>query len=352
MTSNTPPRERPWRIGSFTKNFSWGNPANGLKRLHKAINVGFANELKPIPRDVFWNRLEAAGFIPHIPSNFFLFNGIIDDINFIFPDELVFKALTSPHDRSFDKLAFFTLLLSEAGHWKGARSGQSQPSEWARYFLLEELPSTQTWEPAWYNADRIQDFLQNSPHFEGGAGTRKLATNLAYFFSLAGIEKFKNEDNLSWISDCLFLALDRYYMIEKPINIGIEWGIDTLSKHDVASLSGPYEQSFVEYQSINARLYIESNGLERLSDRSLKTVFGILSRDPLIYKILPSIVGEWLKTRLFVEFVSKAKLDEFKTFDTKEFYEKAFYKLSNSIPKPTISGDQLLALVRPQDDSD
>ncbi|RCW28332.1 hypothetical protein DFR48_101343 [Ciceribacter lividus] len=351
MTSNKPQRESPWRIGSFTKNFSWGSVDNGFKRLHHAINVGFKRDLKPVPRELFWERLERGGFVPHIPSNFFVFNGTIDRENYIFPDELVFKALSSEHDRSFDKLALFTLLLSEVGKWKGARSGQSQPSEWARYFILERLQGKDTWAPTHYSANEIEKFLSETNRFEGGSGTRKLATNLAYFFSLARLDQFAEEDNLSWITDSVFLALDRYFMIKKPENFGVEWAIDTLAENGIADLAGPFEETFLTYEAISARLYTESKGVDRLKGTT-STVIGVLSREPLLYKELPAIVGNWLKNRLFVEFVDKDRLEQLKSFNAEQFYDKAIEKLHNSLPKPTLNGNELIALVRPQDDSD
>lgn len=352
MNSNKPARERPWRIGSFTKNFSWGKIDSGFKRLHSALNAGFKDELRPIPRRLFWERLEKSGFVPHIPSNFFVFNGIIDHENYIFPDELIFKALSSKHDRTFDKLTLFALLLSEVGKWKGAKKGQSQPSEWARYFALEQLENTNSWDKSFYSADRIESFLESDDRFEGGSGTRKLATNLSYFFSLARISDFEKEDDLSWIADGIFLALDRYFMIKKPEDFGIEWALNTLSEHDIADLSGPLQSTFIEYENVTARLYIESKGIERLHGDERRTIFGVISRQPLLYKMLPEIVSDWLRSRLFVEFVQKEALSEIGNFDANTFYNRAFEKLHNRLPKPSITGNELLALVRPQDDSD
>lgn len=351
MNTNKPPREQPWRIGSFTKNFSWGPANDGFRRLYRALNIGFRDELLPVPRRLFWDRLEKAGFIPHIPSNFFVFNGIIHGESYIFPDELIFRSLSSPHDAGFDRLAFFTLLLSEVGKWKGSRPGQSQPSEWARYFFLERLSGQAHWAPAQYDADQIQDFLDTDNRFEGGAGTRKLSTNLAYVFSLARLDAPANREELSSsLSEWIFLALDRYYMLRKPDDLSIEWATNTLAENDIASLTGPLEPIFIEQEDLVARLYIETKGTNRLSHGAADTVIGVLSRQPLLYKILPEIAGEWLKKRLFVEIVSKDKLGMLATFDAEAFYNEAFAKLHNSIPKPSLTGDQLLALVRPQDD--
>lgn len=351
MKSNKPIRDKPWRIGSFTKNFSWGKPDKGFERLHLALNAGFGGELKPVPRQVFWERLEKEGFIPHVVCNFFVYNGIIQGESFIFPDELAFQALSRAHGRSFDKLTFFSLLLSEVGKWKGARAGQSQPSEWARYFILKELQRDQSWNSAQFSPDMIERFLSNNDNFEGETGTRKLATNLAYFFSLANLPKFTEEDN-GWIADAIFLALDRYFMKSKPAEIGIEWAINTLSENDVANLAGPFENEFVEFEGITARLFVESKGVDRLSDSALETICGVISRQPLLYKELPATVEKWLKNRIFVELVSKERLESLEKFDADAFYDKAIEKLHNTLPRPSLSGDQLLALVRPQDDSD
>lgn len=352
MNSNRRAREGPWRIGSFTKNFSWGPVESGLLKLHYSLNIGFKDELKPTPRKLFWERIERAGIIPHIPSNFFVFNGIINGESYVFPDELIFKALSSSHDEDFDKIGLFTLLLSEVGIWKGAKQGQSQPSEWARYFILENASKIKKWDTDLFSADRIEEFLTTDRRFEGGTGTRKLATNLAYFFNLSKIQEIPEDTDLNWIADCIFLALDRYYMIRKPEIFGIEWALNTLSDNSIISLTDPFEITSIEYERVVARLYVESKGVERLDKTAANTVFAVINRDPILYKELPDVVTKWLRSRLFVEIADRNQLETMRNFNAEEFYNRSIERLHNQLPKPSITGDQLLALIRPHDDSD
>lgn len=184
-------RSKPWKIGSFTKNFRWGEYPNSLKRLHDAINVGFERKLKPVPRDVFRKRLSSAGFIDYIPVNFFLFNQNIDNTTYIAVDELVYQAITREHDRQFDRLVTFTLLLSEVGLWRGASPEQAQPSDWARYFVIDNLTKLEKWKPRDYSADKIESYLSRRENFEGN--TRKISTNLSYFFNSGDLRGFSEE---------------------------------------------------------------------------------------------------------------------------------------------------------------
>lgn len=68
--SNRHSRTKPWKIGSFTKNFGWGAQPGTLKRLYDAIKIGFQNELKPVERDVFRKRIKDNGYVDLIPVNF------------------------------------------------------------------------------------------------------------------------------------------------------------------------------------------------------------------------------------------------------------------------------------------
>ena len=128
------PRSRePWRPGSFTKNFSWGPPSGGLRQLHESIRVGFDGELKDVPRKIFRNRLTTSGRIDYIPANFFLYNKVVDGVDYIIVDELVFQALEVDHSRRFDRLALTAFNLSNVGRWQGAASYQKYPALWAHY---------------------------------------------------------------------------------------------------------------------------------------------------------------------------------------------------------------------------
>src|SRR5688572_469325 len=102
MTKNEHNRNKPWKIGSFTKNFRWGEYPNTLRQLHIAINAGFSNTLKPVKRSIFRKRIADLGLIDLIPANFFVFNQIIDAESYVVVDELVYQAIKFPHSRQFD----------------------------------------------------------------------------------------------------------------------------------------------------------------------------------------------------------------------------------------------------------
>ena len=65
-----------WKPGSFTKNFSWGNPADGLKRLHEMIQIGFDGKVENVERSVFRERVKLIKRPDYIALNFFLYNSI------------------------------------------------------------------------------------------------------------------------------------------------------------------------------------------------------------------------------------------------------------------------------------
>src|SRR5437588_10781422 len=117
-----------WRPGSFTKNFSWGSPRDGLKQLHEVIRLGFDNEMADVPRHLFRERVSRSGRPDYIPINFFLFNKIINGEDHIVADELVFQALHFDHSFDFDRLGLFAFIFSYVGRWKGAEEYESRPA--------------------------------------------------------------------------------------------------------------------------------------------------------------------------------------------------------------------------------
>ncbi|HEY6630104.1 MAG TPA: hypothetical protein VIZ90_01500, partial [Rhizobiaceae bacterium] len=135
-----------WRPGSFTKNFSWGERSLGLRHLHEAIRVGFANEIKDTSRNVFRQRLESLRRPDFIPINFFLFNKVIQGLDTIVVDELVYQALTFPHSSRFDKLAIFAFNFSMAGSWKGSKPYQSRPALWAHHYISDRFGPVHRWD--------------------------------------------------------------------------------------------------------------------------------------------------------------------------------------------------------------
>jgi hypothetical protein len=173
-----PPRN--WRPGSFTKNFSWGQPGSGLSHLHKAINVAFDGEALDVERNLARRRLRTAGLVDYIPANFFLLNRV-NGRSFIVADELVRTALSHPANRSFDRLAVFALHLSLAGAWLGARPEQRYPAEWAKHFVVSRVFASGQWNGSIMNAGEIESFISSYPDYSG-VWAKKASTNLNYIY--------------------------------------------------------------------------------------------------------------------------------------------------------------------------
>lgn len=349
MVENRPPRVLPWKIGSFTKNFSWGKSEPGLKRLHEALNRGFDGKLKPVERRIFWDRLQRHGFVPHIVCNYFVTNSIHNKRNFIFPDELSYQAIGFEHNTDFDRLSGFNLALSEVGRWKGAKQGQNQPSEWMRFLVLDRSWSEYLRNGRTPTPDDIENFLQENRRYQGGSGTRKLATNLSFFIRKSGLIEEAIPPS-EWFPKAIFLSLDRYYYIERPEKITIEWGIDSIKKHNVLDLSEGFESFFNEYGSVTTQLFIEATGPQRFENFHSESLIGVLNREPLLYKTLPDVIGEWLKKRFFIDIRKIEEIEILSKFNTEEVYEEAVRKIHNKIPRPSISGDEVISLFRTSND--
>jgi len=197
-----------WFPGSFTKNFSWGDPQSGLRQLHEIIRLGFDNKLEDVPRHLFRERLTDAGRPDYIPINFFLFNKPITGTDYLIADELVFQAITGPHTPGFDKLALFAFNLSYVGKWKGAGPEQRRPALWANHYIKDRVATRYTWDTKRVSADDIEEFVGSDKRYRGKT-TRKLATNLNYLYQVGRLKEFSASRVERWWVDAMFLALDR-----------------------------------------------------------------------------------------------------------------------------------------------
>ena len=197
-----------WRPGSFTKNYAWGQPKEGLRRLHEAIRVGFNNDIVPVSRNLFRSRISGLGRPDFIPLNFFLLNAIQDGESVILVDELVYQALTRPHDADFDSLALLAFNNSFVGTWVTAEGWQRYPAVWAFHYITERLALQLRWDTDKVDADDIEEFVSKDPRYQG-ATSRKLATNLAYMYKVGGIAQLSASSvDENW-ANAVFLALDR-----------------------------------------------------------------------------------------------------------------------------------------------
>lgn len=200
--------EQDWKPGSFTKNFSWGPPANGLLELYESIRIGFDSQMQDVPRGIFRQRVSQSGHSEYIPVNFFLFNKSKGGIDHLVADELVFQALTAPHSDNFDKLALFALNFSYAGKWAGADAAQRRPALWANRYIAEKVATDYGWNTARINAKDIESYVASNPKYMAKSA-RKLSTNLNYIYEIGHLSAFASKRVERWWVDALFLALDR-----------------------------------------------------------------------------------------------------------------------------------------------
>lgn len=198
----------PWLPGSFTKNFSWGDSASGLRRLHEAIRLGFNNEMKDVERGLFRERLKGYGAPDYIPINFFLFNSISDGTDYLVADELVFQAISSSHTEKFDRLALFAFNFSYCGRWISAAVTQRRPALWAFHYIRDRVASEFDWQTSRVSADDIAQYVGEDPRYQAKT-VRKLSTNLSYLYMIGGLADFASPRVSAWWVDTLFLALDR-----------------------------------------------------------------------------------------------------------------------------------------------
>lgn len=258
-----------WSPGSFTKNFSWGAKGRGLVALHEHIRVGFADQLEPVSRAMYKDRTAHLGRPSYIATNFFLYNSR----DYLLPDELVFQAVANPYNADFDKLAIFALNLSLAGHWRGARDGQSWPSLWAHYYATEVLSGVYGWDISKISADDIQKFLDRSPRYKA-LGSKKLSTNLNYMYHAADLAGMQSEQIDKWWVNAYFLALDRISE-EVPRSRG-ELEPDeydyALESHNFRRISGRWSFEKEIAQGYLAILYAACGGRRRLSSKDVEAL--------------------------------------------------------------------------------
>jgi hypothetical protein len=355
-----------WRPGSFTKNFRWGPHEQGMSRLHEGIRVGFDNVMKDVPRRVFWQRLETAGFIPHIPANFFLFNKIINETDFLVADELVFQALSYVHSKRFDKLALFAFNFSFAGRWGDAYPYQRRPAMWAFHYIADRVAEEMHWDSRQVSSADIETFLRNDKRYRG-ATTRKVATNLSYLYSAGRLGEFDEVAVDRWWVDALFLALDRIIEDSK---------LDSHSISDEQYQTALFDAGFGKVSgraSLEKRLavphlvhlYTMCGARDRFLDEEVRSQTllkmpdfeWILANDgrpqgavhPTNARILKSIPRACAMLARYAGF-DVIDADELETFDLENFVRKrtrdAILALRNAKIGPAMSAEELMSITR------
>ncbi len=355
-----------WRPGSFTKNFSWGLPGEGLQQLHETIRLGFGNEMKDVPRALFRDRVSQIGRPDYIPINFFLFNKIVHGVDHIVADELVFQALSFEHSLDFDKLGLFAFNFSYVGTWKGAEEYQSRPALWAHHYVIDRVANEFGWDTKKINADDIEKFVGTDERYKAKTA-RKLATNLNYLFQIGGLSYFDQTKIERWWVNAFFLALDR--LIEDRILHG-----QTSASHQWASQLDRANFHFVSgRRSVEKdlatkhllRLYDACGARTRFSEDDVRErqklllpdiqwftnqenpIAALHTTNPRIVKTIPRACA--MLARYVAGFIT-FDLDELEDLDLEKFIRdqtrEALHKLRDEGISPTMSAEDLLKLTR------
>lgn len=358
-------RHAEWRPGSFTKNYSWGPRSFGLRHLHEAIRIGFDEQLVDVTRAIFRNRVANAGRPDFIPINFFLFNKIVDGVDTLIVDELVFQAITEDHSDRFDKLALTTFNLSNVGIWLGADDYQKEPALWAHFYIRDRLAKALNWNTSAITANDIEDFVKRDHRYTGQT-SRKLATNLNYLLQNGRIDEIAKPRIERWWVDAMFSALDRAIEGERvdghdPKDSDYEALLDGSGFKEI---SGPWTTEKTLAVDHLLSLYQACGGRDRFSDDlvkqralSLSDVGWLLANDPrprgAIHPsnpaILKSIPRSCAMLAVYAGF-EDLDPDEMANFDpvawVKRHTRTALEKLRLRGTKPTMSADELMRLTR------
>ncbi|MBR7653364.1 hypothetical protein KCX83_13650 [Brucella oryzae] len=360
-------KSAPWKPGSFTKNFSWGKPEAGLLQLQELIRIGFNNEAVDVPRFLFRSRVASVGRPDFIPLNFFLLNRVVDGVDTLVADELVFQAINFDHSDRFDKLALFAFNLSYVGEWVRAKENQRYPSLWSYYYINDRLSRELNWDASKATADDIEKFLVQSDKYTG-ITTRKVSTNLSYLYRLGKLQDLQGERVEGWWVDALFLALDRT-LDERRVNrhsIDEDKYLDYLSGSGFHFLSGrrSIEKDIATRHLIT--LYRECGGPNRFSEESVRHLMSIQlpqlegylvnnnmpqiavhPSNPRIAKAIPRICA--MLARYSAGF-DVFDTDDWEEFDVKNYVKeqtkKAIDTLREKKISPTMTADELMKITR------
>jgi hypothetical protein len=358
--------EQDWKPGSFTKNFSWGPPANGLLELYESIRIGFDGKMEDVPREVFRQRVSQFGHSEYIPINFFLFNKSKNGVDHLIADELVFQALTAAHTANFDKLALFALNFSYVGRWTGADAAQRRPALWANSYVSEKVAGEYGWSTKRISANDIQRFVEGKSRYKAKSA-RKLSTNLKYIYDIGHLSDFSSKRVERWWVDALFLALDR--LIEDREldgeHVPSERYGSLLTGSSFAQVAGArsLEKDLATKHLVT--LYAACGGRERFSDEHVRERTELKIPDvqrfaandnrpqgavhpsnPRILKTIPRACAMLAKYAGF----DVIDADELEAFDLQGFIrahtQRALTRLADANVTPTMSVEELMRLTR------
>lgn len=359
--------EADWKPGSFTKNFSWGSEA-GLGELHGSIRIGFANELRDVPRETFRLRVSDQNRPDYIPINFFLFNRQPHGVDTLIVDELVFQALTGPPGDRFDKLALFAFNFSFAGKFKRASPEQRHPALWANHYVRDRVAAEFKWDVRRVNAKDIERFVETSPKYKAQSA-RKLSTNLNHLYRIGKLGSLATERVERWWVDALFLALDR--LIEDRRLDGQQVPESSyaglLEASGFRDLSGKrsLEKNLAAKHLI--KLYVECGGRDRFSEDAVRRRTEVRLKDvadyiapnspdpvgavnptnPRILKSIPSTCAMLARYAAGFDIVDAMSLEDFDAAAfIKQRTREAIERLQREGIEPTMTAEELLRLTR------
>lgn len=355
-----------WRPGSFTKNFSWGPLDKGLSRLREAIKICFDEKLENVPRDLAQQRLERAGYVWHIPLNFFLLNKIEGGNGFIVVDELVYQALSFDHSSDFDKLALVAFTNSYVGSWRGAEEWQDCPAPWAYHYLLDNIINTGGWDTRDISANSIQNYIESHPKYIAKSA-KKLSTNLNYMYMAGGLSQMDSPAIYRWWVNSAFLVLDRAIAERGEYGDDIPVGrlLQYLAKSGFLDISGKRSRNKELALQPIASLYSACGGFRRWSAEAVRErqkvklpnitwfansddpFFAIYPEDPNIIKSIPRACAMLAKEVAGFEELDPDELIEWNVLEyVRRKTRAALAALRGQGVKPTMSADELLKLTR------
>lgn len=351
-----------WYPGSFTKNFSWGR-GQGLRRLQDAIQVCFGNSSDPVPRRLAIERLDRAGYVWHIPLNFFLLNSKIGSEDFILFDELVYQATAFEYSGGFDKIALAAFHNSYVGTWHGALHWQTYPSLWANGYIRERVNLGSSWDTSRVNAKDIEKFIIGSGRYRAQSA-RKLSTNLNFLYEISNLSELGTGQITRWWVDSLFLILDRAFA-ETKSELTAETANMLAIKSGFMEISGLRTKNKELSLIPLSTLYWACGGIDRWSREAAQErqkavlpdigwfansddpFFAIYKRDPNVIKTLPKICAMLAKHLADFEELDP---DEILNWDPVDYIRRKTRQALDSLKerniKPTMSADDLLKITR------
>lgn len=253
--------------GSFTKNYGWNQDAPGLRKLHRVIRLGFAEDQGSVLRDTFRDRIDHLPSSPLLPLNFFLHNTVLGNRNYVTRDELVRQALASPHSWSFDHLALFAFHLGRVGERTG-RSGDAVGAAFANDYVRSVLWQGEGWIAAATSIDSIDAHFGETIIVTGKGVAHKCATNYHYILELVGLTAQKtallNSRWRDWVGSAAFLLFDRFSADGPRGRMPTaESLLQSATQAEFHKLIGATQDEADEYLPLLAQSYLDLGGLGR-----------------------------------------------------------------------------------------